>query len=73
MELKSFIQNVLEQMAEIKGNKHKKSYLVEELEFELSLSTTKEGKIAVAFFGIGGDVNGGNYSAGGVTIYHLLK
>lgn len=34
MELKSFIQEVLSQMEDLKGDKLKKNYLVEDLEFE---------------------------------------
>lgn len=56
MELKDLIKEVLEQMAEVKGNRYKKSYLVTEIEFELSLSQTETGRIGanlVAFNGHG--------------------
>ncbi|MFZ4402030.1 MAG: trypco2 family protein [Bacteroidales bacterium] len=68
MELKNFIQNVLEQMAEIKGNTYKKSYLVEELEFELTLTETNDGKIGVEFLGIGGHLNEGSQNSQKVRV-----
>lgn len=59
MELKELIKDVLEQMAEVKGTKYKKRYLVEEIEFELSLSKTKDGKIGASLIGISGEGNFG--------------
>jgi hypothetical protein len=62
MELKDLIKEVLEQMAEVKGNTYKKSYLVKEIEFELSLPQTETGRIGAALiaFNANGELGSAN-------------
>ena len=60
MELKEFIQGVLLQMEELKTDPRKQNYMVEELEFELTLMETSGGKVGISFVGIGGGLNNGN-------------
>ena len=60
MELKDFIQGVLAQMEELKADPRKQNYMVEELEFELTLTETINGKVGISFAGIGGNLNNGN-------------
>lgn len=60
MELKEFIEEVLGQMEDLKSNPLKQNYMVEELEFELSLTKTINGKVGISFAGIGGNLNNGN-------------
>lgn len=50
MELKSFIQEVLSQMEDLKGNKLKKNYSVAELEMELLVTGIIGGKLDVVLF-----------------------
>ena len=59
MELKDFIQEVLVQMEELKTDPLKQKYMVEELEFELTLTETNNGKVGISFAGIGGSLNNG--------------
>lgn len=56
MELKEFINDVLNQMGAVKAYENKKKNLVDVLEFELTLSATDNGKIGVSFLGIGANV-----------------
>ncbi len=60
MELREFIQDVLIQMEDLKSDPRKQSYMVEELEFELSLTETQNGKVGISIIGLGGDLNKGN-------------
>lgn len=53
MELKEFISDVLKQMEDIKSDNNKQNYLVDNLEFELSLTKTEKGSVGVNFFGAG--------------------
>jgi hypothetical protein len=50
MELKSFIQEVLSQMEDLKGDKLKKNYSVAELEMELLVTGITGGKLDVVLF-----------------------
>ena len=60
MELKELIENVLHQMADIRdNNQNKRNYLVEEIEFELSLNETENGKIGAKLLGMGTNVENG--------------
>ena len=56
MELKELIRDVLEQMSEVKGVKYKRRYIVDEIEFELSLNQLDNGRIGARLLGIGGDI-----------------
>ena len=60
MELKEFIQGVLIQMEDLKTDPRKHHYLVDELEFELTLSETNNGKVGISFGLLGGNFNNGN-------------
>lgn len=53
MELKLFIQDVLQQMDDLKSIQQKKNYLVEELEFELFITETGNGSVGVSVLGFG--------------------
>lgn len=68
MELKRFIQDVLEQMDDLKNVQQKKNYLVEELEFELTLTQTENGNVGVYLFGVGAGINGENQNAHKVKV-----
>ncbi len=50
MELKSFIQEVLSEMEDLKGTKLKKNYSVAELEMELMVTGMSSGKLDVVLF-----------------------
>lgn len=44
MEIKRFIGEVLDELHDLKGNRHKKFYIVQELEFELGVVLNYEGE-----------------------------
>ena len=73
MELRRFIENVLQQMEELKNTQNKSNYLVEELEFELSLTEIEGGEIGVSFLGIGGGVNQGTENTNKVKVKLIPK
>lgn len=56
MEIKKFIEQVLNELHELKGTRNKKYYLVQELEFELGVVINYEGdgkfKAGKKFLGI---------------------
>lgn len=68
MELKEFIQDVLGQMEDLKSVQHKKNYLVEELEFELTLPKSDSGKVGISLLGFGGDLKAENQNAHRVKV-----
>ena len=68
MELKKFISDVLDQLQEVKDNENKKRYSVKELEFEVSLQQTDDGKVGVAFWGTGVGLHRENQNTQKVTI-----
>ena len=68
MNIKDLISTVLVQMAEIGQENYKKSYLVEDIVFELSLSQTETGEIGARLMGIGGRLNNEADNSQKVTI-----
>lgn len=68
MELKEFIRTILEQMEEIKSIQQKKNYIVDELEFELSIQEMENNKIGLSAFGFGLNNEGGNQQGHKVKI-----
>ncbi len=73
MKLKEFIQDVLEQMEDLKSVQQKTNYLVEELEFELALTKSDGGKVGVSLLGFGGDLNAENQNAHKVKVKLVPK
>ena len=60
MELKKLVEGVLDQMADLREhNRNKRHYLVEEIEFELSLNETEDGIIGAKLLGMGAKVENG--------------
>lgn len=68
MVLKDFIKDVLEQLEDLKNVQEKKNYLVQELEFELTLTQSDSGKIGVSLLGLGADMNASNQNAHRVKV-----
>ena len=44
MEINKFISKVLDELQDLKTNDNKKRYIVQDLEFELSVAISKDGK-----------------------------
>lgn len=67
MEINKFISMVLDELQDLKTNDNKKRYLVQDLEFELGVTISKEGngklEVSKSFMGlevkggVGGDVS----------------
>ena len=68
MELKEFIRTILEQMEELKRIEHKKNYIVDELEFELSIQEIENNRISLSIMGFGGNIEGGKQQGHKVKI-----
>jgi hypothetical protein len=68
MELKEFIRTILEQMEELKRIEQKKKYIVDELEFELSIQEIENNRIVLSVFGLGGEMAGVNQQGHKVKI-----
>ncbi len=67
MEINKFISKVLDELQDLKTNDNKERYLIQDLEFELSVTVNKDGtgKLEVSnnFLGFGTKGNlGGSYS-----------
>ena len=56
MEINKFMQFVLEELQSVKGNKYKKKYLVDEVEFVLSLTVSNDRTIGVKVLGVGANI-----------------
>jgi hypothetical protein len=65
MEINKFISKVLDELQDLKTNDNKKRYIVQDLEFELSVAISKDGKgkleVSNSFLGFEakGDLGGG--------------
>lgn len=68
MELKQFISKVMYELKELKKDPLKSGYLVDELEFELSLTEIEGGEIRVGIFGVSGGVDVGTQNTNKVKV-----